>query len=904
MKTMKHGAARLVSLLLTLTMVLGLLPAAAFAAEPAAEQVTVRVDFDYRSVGSEEMLTAIGIDVPHSASAQVPAGSTVYEALEAARSEGAFKPVYDKGFDGSDNGFVSAFNGVGGIRELCESMGADYADTYQYAGWMYTVNGADGMGIQNDKLTENTTITFRYSVYSYWDGSQSVMVDWAFVDAFDGLTADLAAVKTLDRTAYTQEQWAKVEEAAASGEQALAAADPDGLAASGMMLNYVTSKGSTLWGPGSPTDTLTKARAELKRAVDKVVAPEKITLPEGLELTAGTDYQLVPVVLPEGAPQDVTFEILLGGDAFTISESGLIHPTGKADLCMIQIRSAEDPTVMANLRFKIKAGAPVVNQQAEPVMHTIAASFQNASDEWSVMDMGAYQLANPDGVKLSAQAKQDYLNAALGSLLNEKPDEAVVFKAILALRSQGMDPAAVTPFGASQPIDLYELLAGMEHSTSLWKAPYTLMAFHLADPTHKQYQEQTQPLLEALMKDQAENGSWNEWGTVDATANAVTALALYTEVEGVSAAVEKGVSYLASIQQADGSFGVDPTSAWGAANSNSTSMVLIALAAAGVNPVTDPRFVTKEGRTALDGLMVFATADGKGFGYMDNKRLDAMATEQAFRALIPVMQMVKTGKAVNVYDVSAVDAQPAAATARSVEVTVDFEGEANVVTIENVPAGLVPVVDGKVVRKSVAEDGRLKLILTEDCTVSLVKQSKDFTDVSEEDWYAAYVDFAAVRQIFAGVTATEFAPELGLTRAQAVTILCNLEEGKSQSEAPFHDLTQDWYKAPVAWGVENGVTAGVGAGKFAPDAAVTRQELAQMMYNYAKALGLDVTVQGQLEGYTDADTAADWAVEALTWAVENGIMVGDGAGHLAPAAAVTRAQAAAMMGNLVSALVG
>ena len=905
MKTMKHGTARLVSMLLTLTMVLGLLPASAFAVETPAQTVTVQVNFDYRSVGSEAMLTDVGLDLPQNASAEVPAGSTVYEALEAARAEGAFKPTYGPGFGGEENGFISAFNGLGDIKTLCDSLGAAYADTYQYAGWLYTVNGVDGMGIQSDKVTEDTTISFRYSVYSYWDDANGSMVyvDWAFVDAFDGLNADLAALESLDKTAYTEAQWARVESAAAAARDALAAADPDGLAASGLMLNYITEKGTALWGSGSPTDALVKARQELSRAVGKVVTPEKITVPSGLELTVGRDYQLTPVVLPEGASQAVTYDVLVGADAFTVTENGLVTPTKEASMCMIQIKSVENPSVVANLMFKIKAFQPVTDEKVEAMMNTIAASFVDASDEWTVMDMGAYQLYNPQGVKLDKAALQEYVNYALPTLLGSAPDEASVFKAILALHSQGVDPAALTPFGSSETINAYELLAGMEHSTSLWKAPYTLMAFHLADPSHKLYKEQAQPLLASLLKSQKDTGAWSEFGTVDTTANAITALALYTEVEGVSAAIDKGLNYLSSIQDENGVFGKDPGSMWGTPNANSSAMALIALAAAGVDIAHDARFI-KNGHTALDGLMTFALADGSGFGYTDNEYENAMATEQAFRALVPALASMKSGKAVNIHDSSAVEVKPGAADGRTFEVNEYLDGDAATITIPNVSENLVPMVDGKLVKKFDYVNGDLKLILDQDCTVVLAerRQQESFGDVAADAWYAGYVDFAALRGLVAGVGVNLFAPELGLTRAQAVTLLYNLEEGVAKTEAPFTDVTEGWYMAPVAWAAENGVSAGVGGSLFAPENEITRQELAQLMFNYAKALGLDVSVKGDLKDFDDADTAAPWAVEALTWAVENQIMVGNEQGSLMPSAGVTRAEAAAMLNNLVPAM--
>ena len=121
-------------------------------------------------------------------------------------------------------------------------------------------------------------------------------------------------------------------------------------------------------------------------------------------------------------------------------------------------------------------------------------------------------------------------------------------------------------------------------------------------------------------------------------------------------AINKGINYLSKQQKETGAF----DDGYGA-NSNSLAMVAIGLARAGVNPHADARFI-KNGHSVMDALLSFALADNSGFGYTDNKTINAGATEQSFRALIAAEQVMKTGKAFNVYDFSKIPAHPGRAT--------------------------------------------------------------------------------------------------------------------------------------------------------------------------------------------------------------------------------------------------
>ena len=291
----------------------------------------------------------------------------------------------------------------------------------------------------------------------------------------------------------------------------------------------------------------------------------------------------------------------------------------------------------------------------EQVMHTVAAANTERATDWWAMDMGAYAKAYPaKGVRLTDEAKQNYINVAITAIQAKGVTDTALDKAILALSANGVDVTKLYPVNSNTPINAVTLLNKAGKSSSAWSAPYTLAAYNQADYAGTNGYEQE--LVKALLDAQKADGSWDEWGTIDTTANVLAGLAFYADNSKVKAAIDKGVDYLATQLQTgavyDGGYGT---------NANSTAMVIIGLTAVGVDPGSDPRF-TKDGLTVVEGLMSFAVADGSGFGYTSNVTYDDSATEQAFRALIALAQFRATGKAFNVYDFSTVKTEPSHAT--------------------------------------------------------------------------------------------------------------------------------------------------------------------------------------------------------------------------------------------------
>ena len=224
------------------------------------------------------------------------------------------------------------------------------------------------------------------------------------------------------------------------------------------------------------------------------------------------------------------------------------------------------------------------------------------------------------------------------------------------------------------------------------------------------------------------------------------------------------------------------------------------------------------------------------------------------------------------------------------------------IPVEDAGPGTVAVLvheDGtrETIRKSVAEDGKISVPLDGSATVEIIDNSKAFADVPAQNWAAGAVAFASAHELFNGTSETTFSPDQSMSRGMLTTVLYNLEGQPAQSlTSEFSDVSSDaWYAAGVSWAAENGITYGYSDGQFAPNQSITREQFAVMLWRYAGSPAVD----GQTLDFTDADEASGYAMEALRWAVANGILNGYGDGQLNPNGLTTRAQAAQMLKNFM-----
>ena len=200
-------------------------------------------------------------------------------------------------------------------------------------------------------------------------------------------------------------------------------------------------------------------------------------------------------------------------------------------------------------------------------------------------------------------------------------------------------------------------------------------------------------------------------------------------------------------------------------------------------------------------------------------------------------------------------------------------------------------------------DGKVTITVTFRCDGGELCPGHHLTDVSKDAWYHAAVDYVVEHDIMEGMSATSFQPNGTLSRAMAVQIFYNLEGQPDISDEnlgyPYEDVNaQAWYGDAVYWARLTGVATGYGDGTFQPGDSITRQEFAQMLYNYAKYKGYDLTAEGDLSQFPDSGSVADWAEAAMSWANGNGLINGhEDSGLIDPAGNTIRGQAASIIMN-------
>ena len=209
----------------------------------------------------------------------------------------------------------------------------------------------------------------------------------------------------------------------------------------------------------------------------------------------------------------------------------------------------------------------------------------------------------------------------------------------------------------------------------------------------------------------------------------------------------------------------------------------------------------------------------------------------------------------------------------------------------------------EVVKTSVTADGKVIAEIPAGATVRVADATPmTFDDVKPADWFAGAVDFVTSRGIFRG-TDKGFEPGAPMSRAMLVTVLQRISGEKATGANPFGDVDPAaWYADAAVWAAENGIVNGRGDG-FAPDANVTREEIAVMLYRFVKYLGLDVSGAVTLDGFADGGDTADWAKDAMRWAVGAGLFRGDAAGRLNPTGNANRAEVATLVQRLVELIV-
>ncbi|NLO48264.1 MAG: S-layer homology domain-containing protein [Clostridiales bacterium] len=192
------------------------------------------------------------------------------------------------------------------------------------------------------------------------------------------------------------------------------------------------------------------------------------------------------------------------------------------------------------------------------------------------------------------------------------------------------------------------------------------------------------------------------------------------------------------------------------------------------------------------------------------------------------------------------------------------------------------------------------VVFTTDHFSKYVVGTMPFVDVSREKWYFDSVSFAYANRLFSGIGETVFDPDTSMTRAMLVTVLWRLEGEPTAVNSIFTDVEKDeWYTTAVAWASDHSIVSGYGNGLFGTGDAVTREQMALILKNYAEYKGYDVSASEDLSIFSDSGMISSWAKGAIQWANAEGYITGTGNGKLDPKGIALRCQVAAILQRFI-----
>lgn len=175
-------------------------------------------------------------------------------------------------------------------------------------------------------------------------------------------------------------------------------------------------------------------------------------------------------------------------------------------------------------------------------------------------------------------------------------------------------------------------------------------------------------------------------------------------------------------------------------------------------------------------------------------------------------------------------------------------------------------------------------------------QIGSFTDVSTEEWFADAVQYMLDNSMMNGTSDTTFSPNATTTRAMIVTILHRLENEPSASASSFTDVVSGaYYENAVNWAAANDIVNGISETSFAPNTAISREQMAAILYRYAQFKGYDVTESNDLNRFTDASQISPYATTAMQWANAEGLVTGNTSTTINPKGDATRAEVATIL---------
>lgn len=224
------------------------------------------------------------------------------------------------------------------------------------------------------------------------------------------------------------------------------------------------------------------------------------------------------------------------------------------------------------------------------------------------------------------------------------------------------------------------------------------------------------------------------------------------------------------------------------------------------------------------------------------------------------------------------------------------------IPVANMTPGTVAVIEsmfgaGEVVKTATSLGDGLLLDLNGSATIKVFDNTKQFSDVTGSEWFAGAVAWASSRAVMNGVSEHVFDPRATMNRAMMTQLLYNFVGADSERvTGAYADVGENnWYGRSVTWASENGIAYPSDYGTFGALNDLTREDMASMLYNYARKAGYNTYTSGNTAAFADDAEISDWARPAVAWAVGTGLLNGTGDNRLSPQGTATRAQVAAIM---------
>ena len=481
-----------------------------------------------------------------------------------------------------------------------------------------------------------------------------------------------------------------------------------------------------------------------------------------------------------------------------------------------------------------------------------APVVSSVGGEWTVIGLARSGLDIPDEYfENYYQSVTKQLKSCGGVLHNRKYTE--YSRVILALKAIGKNPEDTAGFNLLTPLGDYEKTVWQGVNGAIW-ALIALDCGKYDVPVNPdaQIQATREMYIDNILNNQNPDGGWSLSGDIsepDITGMALQALAPYKDNSIVQTSTEKGLAWLSEMQNGNGGF-----SAYEEENPESSVQAIVALCSLGIS-IKDSRFV-KNGKTILDNLLTFCH-NGREFKHTRNGTSNLMATEQCFYALVALDRAEKNQN--SLYNMSDAKIRISSDTAglsgknkdvRKINITKkgktfeDIAGHKHKNAVEALAER--EIINGKTENTFEPDTAMTRAEFATIVSRGLGLKEKNtgaFDDVTQNDWFFGYVNTAYIYGIIKGVSQTKFNPMDKITREEAAVIiarassLCGMNTQISTSSArdvlaQFSDYVKasSWAQGSLAFCYSEGILDD-SVMKINPKEAVTRAEIASMLYN-------------------------------------------------------------------------